>query len=899
MASIDPTALGAEAPHADVEIFSPLDRLLARAYALNWEHIFYVVMFVMAVLTRFVNLGDRVMSHDESLHVNYSYGLYHDGHFEHTPLMHGPLLFHMTALSFFLFGDSDFSGRIYPALLGVIMVLMPRLLFGRWLGKLGSAVASILLLISPMVLFHNRYIREDTPSIFFTLLMVYAFFAYVDGIKPKQTRYLLLLSAAMVLSLASKEVGFMYIAVFGLFLTIFWLMQIIQGIRKGETAPIVGWIIGGVVGVIAIAGVSYELGHLTANLLAANVVVSPTLLIAAYVFLFGAIAFLLLARSDGPMHNLLAAVGDNARSLFNLTAAGLIIGTVGALGMTCILSIIEGSASTDPAIVQSHEISWIFALVGALLFVVLGTALYHFTSGRWLAAALIVILLGAGLLLFVPMPFLLRLVIEIAIFVGFIALILWKRSPVRLPWGSILIVFAVGAVWCAGLTYFEESTRNVENPTVTAPATNPDGTPNTNRYDDIWIYGAWVIGAAAVGGILVLRFATPFFEEMRRYPTFDLLILLGTMILPWLAAFPVYKAGYPLGDNSVTGDALIASFKALMPFVAVSLVAGLCWDPGRWIAYAATFYGLFAFFYTTMFTNANGLGTGLIGSLGYWLVQQGVRRGSQPQYYYLLVELPVYEYLPVIGASVAGVVGMLGLWRFRAARIAESAVSNVYTAEGEGVLPVEGFAETPAVYETPEAVEFSAPTMAHSVEDMNTLPPLPDAEGQWQPLVASTPAQSEDEITLNQDMVSSENGESPVFDPAYAVEVTRPRVLHEIPEEENLSRLPFLPFVGFWGAMLIMAFTMAGEKMPWLTTHLTVPLIFITGWYIGLVLAKVERPAFTKQGWILIALTPIFLIALANVIGPFVFASNNLGTSNSFGPFGGLERDQLLQTFTW
>src|SRR5262249_39175509 len=156
-------------------------------------------------------------------------------------------------LSFFLFGDSDFSGRIYPAVLGVIIVLMPPLLFSRWLGKLGSAAASVLVLISPMILFHNRYIREDTPSIFFILLMVYAFFAYVDGVKPKQLRYLLLLSAGMLLSLASKEVGFMYIAIFGLFLTIFWLMQVIQGIRKGETAPIVGWIIGGLVGIAALA----------------------------------------------------------------------------------------------------------------------------------------------------------------------------------------------------------------------------------------------------------------------------------------------------------------------------------------------------------------------------------------------------------------------------------------------------------------------------------------------------------------------------------------------------------------------------------------------------------------------------------------------------------------------
>src|SRR5215471_14991737 len=74
---------------------SPLNSLLARAYTLNWELIFYVGLFVLTVLTRFVNLGDRVMSHDESLHVKYSGDLYLNGNFQHTPLMHGPVLFHM------------------------------------------------------------------------------------------------------------------------------------------------------------------------------------------------------------------------------------------------------------------------------------------------------------------------------------------------------------------------------------------------------------------------------------------------------------------------------------------------------------------------------------------------------------------------------------------------------------------------------------------------------------------------------------------------------------------------------------------------------------------------------------------------------------------------------------
>src|SRR5438477_1045804 len=107
MATIEQAPPSPNAGQSPVEASSsanPLNSLLARAYTLNWELIFYVGLFVAAVLTRFVNLGDRVMSHDESLHVKYSLDLEKSGNFQHTPLMHGPLLFHMTALMYFLFG---------------------------------------------------------------------------------------------------------------------------------------------------------------------------------------------------------------------------------------------------------------------------------------------------------------------------------------------------------------------------------------------------------------------------------------------------------------------------------------------------------------------------------------------------------------------------------------------------------------------------------------------------------------------------------------------------------------------------------------------------------------------------------------------------------------------------
>ncbi|MEO1441663.1 MAG: TIGR03663 family protein, partial [Chloroflexota bacterium] len=122
-----------------------LTRALAQVYTLNWEVITYVVIFAMAVFTRFYMLGERVMSHDESLHTRYSFNLASEGNFQHTPLMHGPVLFHMTALFYFLFGANDFTSRLYTAILGVIVVMMP-ILFRRWLGRWGALLAAIMLL---------------------------------------------------------------------------------------------------------------------------------------------------------------------------------------------------------------------------------------------------------------------------------------------------------------------------------------------------------------------------------------------------------------------------------------------------------------------------------------------------------------------------------------------------------------------------------------------------------------------------------------------------------------------------------------------------------------------------------------------------------------------------------
>ena len=81
-------------------------------------------------------------------------------------------------------------------------------------------------------------------------------------------------------------------------------------------------------------------------------------------------------------------------------------------------------------------------------------------------------------------------------------------------------------------------------------------------------------------------------------------------------------------------------------FVA-SILLGYFWLRQRWLIAAGIFWALELLFFTTFLTNGQGVGTGLIGSLGYWIDQQEVMRGGQPWYYFDLL-VPLYEFLPLV-----------------------------------------------------------------------------------------------------------------------------------------------------------------------------------------------------------------------------------------------------------
>jgi predicted membrane-bound mannosyltransferase/DNA-binding beta-propeller fold protein YncE len=158
-------------------------------------------------------------------------------------------------------------------------------------------------------------------------------------------------------------------------------------------------------------------------------------------------------------------------------------------------------------------------------------------------------------------------------------------------------------------------------------------------------------------------------DELPRHA--DVLLILGTLSFPQLSAGiqTVFDHGFGWSDadfarqmftinlgpisahEQVTREEFVGFFTVIAALGGTALI-GMRWNWRSWLICAAVFYVVYGLLYTTFMTNPDGFGSGIWGSLDYWIAQQGVRRGEQPFYYYLLL-LPIYEFLPLIIALPA------------------------------------------------------------------------------------------------------------------------------------------------------------------------------------------------------------------------------------------------------
>jgi predicted membrane-bound mannosyltransferase/sugar lactone lactonase YvrE len=597
-----------EASH-DINHSSPeskpswLDKPVQNVVTLNWETVLFFTILILAISSRFFDLGTRVMSHDETSHVYFSWLFEQGSGYSHDPVTHGPLQFHLVAFSYFIFGDSDFSARIPAALFSIATVIF-MWNYRRYLGRAGAIIAALLLLISPYLLYYGRYVRNEAFVALFGVITIWALLRYLES---RQARYLYWLTAASALHFTTKETAFIYTAQVLLFLAIYLVFKLLQ---RTWSQP------------------EFRQRFIIALVL----------------------AVILLGLAVGLFFSSPSTQDISATEVASPSVPGE--------------EIEETGFQTPP-------------LLPSILFIF------------------------GGIILIVSLYFLIR-----------------------------------GYTW----------------------------------------------------------------NLLRAEPSFGILVVLGTLTLPMLAPFPVKFLGYNPIDYQTTINIIItAGFVIFFTIIAIAL--GLLWNPKLWLINMAIFYAIFIVLYTSIFTNGFGFYTGIVGSLGYWLEQQGVERGSQPWYYYSFLQVPFYEYLPALGSILA--------------------------------------------------IIF-APK-----------------------LLKSTPNDDDEDPDDNSD-VELENGPP----------TNTSRTISTLGMQATTVAL-----LSFWTITSLIAYTYAGEKMPWLTVHIAWPMILLTAWFLGKLVETTNWSDFRSQrGVLVVLLLPIFFISTSAALGAL------LGPNP---PFQGKELIQLQSSTTF
>lgn len=204
-----------------------LDRSISTLVRVNWETVAWTILLIVGAVARFYHLGARAMSHDESLHSLYGYYLYDTGNYNHDPMMHGPFRYHLTALTYFLFGDSDTTARLVPALMGM-GVLWMAFQYRRYIGRIGALAAGVMLAISPSVLFHSRYIRDDIYISLFTMVWIFGAMRFLEDRKASRFGWLALMVLSMAFAFVTMENSFIHGAILGLFFAGLALWQVVR-----------------------------------------------------------------------------------------------------------------------------------------------------------------------------------------------------------------------------------------------------------------------------------------------------------------------------------------------------------------------------------------------------------------------------------------------------------------------------------------------------------------------------------------------------------------------------------------------------------------------------------------------------------------------------------------------
>ena len=199
-----------------------------------------------------------------------------------------------------------------------------------------------------------------------------------------------------------------------------------------------------------------------------------------------------------------------------------------------------------------------------------------------------------------------------------------------------------------------------------------------------WLYiGAGIIALGfttketqyIVIALLIAYLVTQVWREIRDWlyarkslnefsPSASFLVLIATLTLPLCAAgIAIFQkmAGITLAaedgvpglvTGSPEGTGWVVAVGVSLILLAACLWVGWYWNRRVFFSAWAVFAVIFVLIFTNIGSNPGGVGSGAWQSLGYWLAQQDVARGSQPWYYYFTLGA-IYEFMPFAVAGIS------------------------------------------------------------------------------------------------------------------------------------------------------------------------------------------------------------------------------------------------------
>ncbi len=184
---------------------------------------FFLPMLI-ASLIRFWDIDLRPLHSDEGVNSFFLLNLYNNNYYHYDPAnYHGPFLYYIGLIPFYVLGISDFSFRLMPVLFGIMVVALLYPLRKR-IGKMGLLTTGLLIAVSPANSFFSRDTIHETYLVFFSLAVVVSFFLYSE---TRKSRYIFFATASLAFIITIKETYIMTFAVYALSLAIAYGYEIV------------------------------------------------------------------------------------------------------------------------------------------------------------------------------------------------------------------------------------------------------------------------------------------------------------------------------------------------------------------------------------------------------------------------------------------------------------------------------------------------------------------------------------------------------------------------------------------------------------------------------------------------------------------------------------------------